>query len=182
MGPPIVAQRVEMIEEKLHDVDGVVKELVSQAVEKAMEAMRHTLTEVLMEGQTLAAKKMAAEFEALSGRLEGRVNRSREYHETLINTMLNDQLKFQAEIKSTLTGVQIGQCSVHDKAETSVNRGELFTTSPLTNLGINEKWNGDIFGGGSGHAPNMGQGNWRYRKLDMPIFDGTDPDGWILRV
>lgn len=27
-----------------------------------------------------------------------------------------------------------------------------------------------------------GAGNWRYRKLDMPIFDGTDPDGWILRV
>lgn len=33
-------------------------------------------------------------------------------------------------------------------------------------------------GGGSGG----GRGNWRYRKLDMPIFDGSDPDGWILRV
>lgn len=32
--------------------------------------------------------------------------------------------------------------------------------------------------GGSGQGPR----NWRYRKLDMPIFDGNDPDGWILRV
>lgn len=182
MGPPTVTQRVELIEEKLQDVDRAVKELVSKAVDKAMEAMRHTLTEVLMEGQTLTTKKMVAEFEALSGRLEGRVNRSREYHETLINTIRSDQLKFQAEMKSTLTGLQVGHGSMHDKTEPSVNRGELFNSSPLTNLGLNEKWNGDSFVGGSGHAPAFGQSNWRYRKLDMPIFDGTDPDGWILRV
>lgn len=27
-----------------------------------------------------------------------------------------------------------------------------------------------------------GPGNWWYRKLDMSLFDGTDPDGWVLRV
>lgn len=27
--------------------------------------------------------------------------------------------------------------------------------------------------GGSGGGP----GNWRFRKLDMPVFDGVDPDG-----
>lgn len=24
--------------------------------------------------------------------------------------------------------------------------------------------------------------NWRFRKLDMPVYEGDDPDGWILRV
>lgn len=38
------------------------------------------------------------------------------------------------------------------------------------------------FGGGGSGGSGQGPGNWRYRKLDMPIFDGTDPDGWILRV
>lgn len=47
------------------------------------------------------------------------------------------------------------------------------------------------FGSGSGGVPNYGggisyggggQSNWRYRKLDMPVFDGSDPVGWILRV
>lgn len=35
---------------------------------------------------------------------------------------------------------------------------------------------GTCCGGGGGRS------NWRYRKLDMPIFDGSDPDEWILRV
>lgn len=106
MGPPTVAQRVEMVEEKLQSMDETLKEMVGKTVDRAMEAMRHTMTEVLMDGQNQATKKMVAEFEALSGRLEGRVNRGREYHETLINTMRNDQLKFQAEMKSTIAGLQ----------------------------------------------------------------------------
>ncbi|KAJ9542106.1 hypothetical protein OSB04_028612 [Centaurea solstitialis] len=33
-------------------------------------------------------------------------------------------------------------------------------------------------------SPNGGGGftNWRFRKLDMPLFDGVNPDGWILRA
>lgn len=58
----------------------------------------------------------------------------------------------------------------------------MFTTSPNSNMGINNKWGGDGMGNGSGSGSFTGQGNWRYRKLDMPVFDGTDPDGWILRV
>ena len=37
---------------------------------------------------------------------------------------------------------------------------------------------GNYGGGGSGGGP----GHWRFRKLDMPLFDGSDPDGWIMRV
>ena len=32
-------------------------------------------------------------------------------------------------------------------------------------------------GGGQGCQPN-----WKMRKLDLPIFDGNNPDGWILRA
>lgn len=41
---------------------------------------------------------------------------------------------------------------------------------------------GSVVGGGSGGGPGGGNANWKYRKLDMPVFDGNDPDGWILRV
>ncbi|KAL8127283.1 hypothetical protein AgCh_014262 [Apium graveolens] len=121
MGPPTVAQRVESIEERLHDMEETMKEMVAKTVDMAMEAIRQSLTEVLKEGQTMATKKMAAEFEALSGWLEGRVNRGREYHETLINTMRNEQVKFQTEVKSTITGLQTTHGTLQDKAETSVN-------------------------------------------------------------
>ena len=28
---------------------------------------------------------------------------------------------------------------------------------------------------------NMGA-NWKYRKLDLPIFNVEDPDGWIMKA
>lgn len=56
-------------------LDETVAEQVSKAVEKAMEVMRLSLTDVLTEGQTLATKSMGAENETLVGRLEGRINR-----------------------------------------------------------------------------------------------------------
>lgn len=37
-------------------------------------------------------------------------------------------------------------------------------------------------GGGPGGILANGGTNWRFKKLDMPLFDGTNPDGWILRA
>lgn len=191
MGQLTVAQRVEVIEEKLAAVEESIKTMVAEMVDKAMDAMRHSLTEVLMEGQTLTAKKMVAELESklelLTGRLEGRVNRSCEYHETLINTMRNDQLKFQAEMRSTITGLQPTQIPTLDKAENSVNRDEMFLASHNSVFGgRGEKprvlggrdWDGETTeSGGNGFGNGNFLSNWRYRKLNMPIFDGSDPDG-----
>lgn len=50
MGPPTEAQRLDLIEEKVTDLENVMKEMVAKAVETAMDAMRRSLTEVLMEG------------------------------------------------------------------------------------------------------------------------------------
>lgn len=36
--------------------------------------------------------------------------------------------------------------------------------------------------GGLGVNGGMGTGGWRYKKLDMPVFEGIDPDGWLLRI
>lgn len=33
-----------------------------------------------------------------------------------------------------------------------------------------------------GYPLNGGGTNWRFKKLDMPLFDGNNPDGWILRA
>lgn len=38
----------------------------------------------------------------------------------------------------------------------------------------------DIDLGGGANSGNGG--NWHYRKLDLPQFDGTKPDDWILRA
>lgn len=114
----------------------ILEELVTTTVDKAVIAMRQSLTEIMMEGQTMAAQKMGAEFEVLSGRLEGRVSRSREYHESLINTMRNDQLQFQTEVRSTLTGFQSMKMPVFEKGQGSVNRGDPLTVSSNAALGV----------------------------------------------
>lgn len=43
--------------------------------------------------------------------------------------------------------------------------------------------NGNLGGGsGMGGSSGYGGGGRRYRKIDMPIFEGVDPDGWVLRI
>lgn len=37
-------------------------------------------------------------------------------------------------------------------------------------------------GSGSNRSNENFGGNWKVKKLDLPIFTGTNPDGWILRA
>ncbi|XP_074346704.1 uncharacterized protein LOC141685510 [Apium graveolens] len=205
MGPPTLNQRLEEIEGKVAGLESSISTMVSNAVEKAIEAMRHSLTKVLIDGQNQATKKLGTELEIAAGRLEGRISRSREYQESLINTMRNEQIKFQAEVRSTLTEFQTFQAPANDKLEGSVNQPASGIAGmnthvqgfPTPLLGFDEgglgyrvrQWDG--YGGGGGRNDGggyggggsvSGPGNWRFRKLDMPLFDGSDPDGWILRV
>lgn len=71
--------------------------------------------------------------------------------------------------------------------ERSVNKAESFREVAYTlhrgvNLygvfGSSQQERGLNTDGGFG----WGAENWRFRKLDMPIIDGNDPDGWVLRL
>lgn len=218
MGRPTVTQRVEQLEEKFTDLEGAVSNMVSKAVERAVEVMHHSLSEMLLEGQTKTTKQLGVDLEALAGRLEGRVQRTRDVHESLINSMKEEQLKFQLEIRSTLTGAHMSQIPVPKKPEGSVNNMVVSPNSMVAFMGSDGYGQGVGVNGGPGESGNygvmgnyggaggnhiggntgpmmgnlgnngrmglnggMGSGGWRYRKLDMPVFEGTDPDGWILR-
>lgn len=182
---PTVNQRVEELEEVVGNMDSKVADLVSKAVEKAVGAMKHSLVDLLLQGQSESAKKQGSEMEALVTRLEGRIARAREHQESMIYAMKNEQDNFQSELRSTLTGLQLHSV---EKLDGSVNQGESsirrIIQSPAKELDMGNMFMsspvGQGYGGGTGQGG--GPGNWRYRKLDMPLFDGTDPDGWILRV
>lgn len=196
MGPPTVAQRIEQLEEKTSNIEELITEMVTKAFERGLEAMRHSVTELVMENQALTSKNMGAEIEALSERLEGRINRSREYQEALINTIRTDQLKFQTEIKSVITGLQSGQIFPTHRMEdgaippgsSSSKNGSVLLGPEDSNKGLGNRTlergfaGGMNLGNGIGIGSNSGVGHWRYRKLDMPVFDGSDPVGWLLRV
>lgn len=80
MGPPTVTQRVERLKEKYTDLDGEISEMMTKAVERAVEAMP-IRSEVLLEGQMKAAKQLGEDLDSLAGRLEGHVQHTREFHE-----------------------------------------------------------------------------------------------------
>lgn len=156
---PTVSQRVEELEDAMGNMEAKVTDLVSKTIEKAMVVM------------------------------EGRVSRAREQQEGMIYAMKQDQDKFQEELRSTLTAFQSIHMAtaergkgVEPNGESSV-KGGLYTPKGASSFGSPGLERGQ-FGGGSFGGNNGGgvQGNWRYRKLDMPLFDGGDPDGWILRL
>lgn len=41
---------------------------------------------------------------------------------------------------------------------------------------------GWVFGTREQYESGRGRYDYRTRKIDMPLFDGTDPDGWILHA
>lgn len=73
--------------------------------------------------------------------------------------ILSNQAQFQEEMK-TLVAAATKQGE--DEAGFSENRRR-----------FSERGRGGDDGSGGDH--------WKYRKLDMPLFEGTDPNGWILR-
>lgn len=74
MGPPTVVQRIDQLEEKATGIEEAMADMVSKAVDTAMSAMKQSLTELLLEGQQVAAKKQSADLDALANRLKGRLN------------------------------------------------------------------------------------------------------------
>lgn len=78
MVAPTVSQRVEDLEDSVVSMEVRVSDMVSQTVEKAVSAMKHSLVEMLLQGQAEVLKKHSGEMEVMAIRLEGRINRSRE--------------------------------------------------------------------------------------------------------
>lgn len=181
MGPPTVTHRIEHLEEKATAVEETVADLVDSRLGRAIETLHHSLAELVMESQVTTTKKLGVEMEAMAGQFEGRIARSREYQETLLNAIRSEQLKFQVEIKLTLTGLHLSQGLTADKATGSVNQAGSATPGMVPNLISNDEMMKGMGQGLLGSGLGGGSGTWRYKKLDMPIFEGTE-DGWVLRM
>ncbi|KAL8145577.1 hypothetical protein AgCh_003652 [Apium graveolens] len=92
MGPPTVTQRLNQLEEKPMDIEATMADMVIKAVEAAVNSMKQSLTDLLVEGQATTARKQEEGLEALVTRLEGRVNRFREHQEQMAtSTRIRDE-------------------------------------------------------------------------------------------
>ena len=148
--------------------------VVDKAVEAVVTAMRHSLSELLMEGQAATAHKHSEELEALAMRLEGRFNRSREAHDHMINQIRDEHLKFQSEIRSTVSRA------------TTVKQPGVNTADPNLNH-VGSSAVGPMGGGNRGGNEQLGFG----RNTDMGFSGGFNgygggsrgwPSNWCCRV
>lgn len=150
------------------------------------------------------SKQMDDKLAAAVPRLEGRITRSRDIQESLISSMRDDQLQFQSDIRSSITALHTGKFKQtelhHDSHDGGFGLGEGSSSGGrkgAIGFGIGSgigagagsghggagSGSGGGAGSGSGGGPRIiGRNSWRHKKLDMPFFDGSNPDGWILRA
>ncbi|KAL4571571.1 hypothetical protein LXL04_018332 [Taraxacum kok-saghyz] len=111
-------------------------------------------------------------------------------HMAILHDNLQSQLAGQiAEQMEQLTK-KFSEIAAETIKTTITESGSLFRRDERTPKGTpaSGAGSGGGLGGGPGGGPGDGAGNagggtnWRYRKLDMPLFDGSHPDGWILRA
>ena len=77
---------------------------------------------------------------------------------------------FKADLNNQLAA---GQEKIRSDLRSSLNRSPSTWDNPFSSQSQV----------GSGERGDPGsQSNWKMRKLDLPLFDGTNPDGWILRA
>ncbi|XP_056686977.1 uncharacterized protein [Spinacia oleracea] len=156
-------QRIDAIEGGLAEVSqrmSTMEEKVQQLLTEGTEAFQKTIAENFVAKSAEDTQKTQEAVAAATTRLEGRIDRFREEQVSQMALMKRDQEKFQQEVKTLLTTQK------ETVAQQQVSEQEEVRSDNWVEKNRN-------FEGGGGH--------WKYRKLDMPLFEGSDPDGWILR-
>lgn len=123
-----------------------------------MAAFQKTVAENFAVKSAEDTQKNREAVEEATNRLEERIDKFREEQGTQMASLKRAQEKFQEEVKALMAEKHTPHRSEDDEefSESRANRRNRRSYDE---------------GGG---------GNWKYRKLEMPLFEGKDPDGWIL--
>ncbi|XP_074377189.1 uncharacterized protein LOC141718709 [Apium graveolens] len=204
MGPP-ANQGGEKIDEQwtsIHTtIQNTVAEEFSAAIKGAVAAMEQSLSDRFIRSFEDIFKRHELQLDEATSRLEGRINRSREHQESMINMIEEDQLKLQSDVRTALCDLVLQNKAFTKQPKVNPNLNSLSSLGKSEVLMTGEESNmsgrmgkGGLFGeggfGGKGSGGGPGRGaqwegggtNWRHKKLDLPVFDGSNPDGWILRA
>lgn len=174
------AQRIDQVEEAVTELRKSMMDEVASAVSRAANEMQQTLV-----------SQITSSLDQVTQKLQIRINRVRENNENLISEVTRRQDELQLEMRTTISslkqmrnGSQAKMGSLGSQGDRTGMGAQNSTFGGLGLQGSNsrnkDKEKVDDNPGGGGGC-NYG-GNWRYRKLDLPQFDGTNPDGWLLRA
>ncbi|KAL8118331.1 hypothetical protein AgCh_016023 [Apium graveolens] len=194
--PPTNQHRIELLEQGFTTLQSTMAEQITVAVNTAAQEMQKTLIE-----------QLANSLEQTTQRLEDRIARSREMQDVFMNLMKGEQEKFQEEMRSSLTTLKSMETLQGEVRKPSLeNRsgsgrfgsqgdgagmgGPEGSGTQSGRFGENGSGRTGEYGssrvfqdfGGNSHQNYNASPNWRFKKLDLPTFEGNNPDGWILRA
>lgn len=181
--PASTAQRVESLEEQISALQTSIADQIKQSVESAIGNLTQSITAQISSSVEQALKKSGDDLAAVSQRLEGRIDRTRENQDMVLAVVREEQAKFQAEVRSTISGFKIGDTllsgprkgSVVGAAPPQMVVSEVPVTGGLTGKRNGEDVNRFNFGDGrqSGGGPtfsrstNLGGVCWWSRQLEV---------------
>lgn len=152
MVPSTNQQRFESLERSLEDVRAEMEERVTAAVNRAASGIQNTMVDTL-----------ASTVEQVMKRMESSMVKSRE-----------EQDSFRKEMMLAMATLKVTGATQCVGASSTAGHESGLTPGIGSGSGRTET--------GSGRVGNQSGGNWKVKKLDLPIFDGNNPDGWILRA
>lgn len=160
--PPSNQARIESLEQGLNDLRSSITTQISQAVSTAAQDLQKTLLDHLNT------------FRDEQRRLQ------EEIHSTLTSTQGVDGLNRMRDVGADPYGkkpvnVQMGEMESGRPEGSAVGSGRLGGLTGQVGSGLE-------FLQSNGPLGNSGGSNWRYKKLDLPVYSGPNPDGWILRA
>lgn len=147
------------------------------AVEETLESLKNTIPELEV--------TMDERFEEMRQYLEKKQAEMRGEQ----NRRFDEHARSQEELKMAITMLMtevkaIGESRERSHNQNSVNREECLETE---NRVLREVANTDTVeerptGDKRGEETLTEGTNWRLRRLEFPVFNGEDPDGWIVKI
>lgn len=131
--------RLSKLEEQLETNHRTMRETITievgVAVKGAVTAMQQTLINRFVTTIEEIAKQQDDKIASSISRLEGRINLERDTQESLISTMRDDQVKFQADVRSTLSNLQSSQSKLPEASHRIYEAGLGFGEGNSSGIG-----------------------------------------------
>lgn len=148
------SQRLDQLELEVASLKTTITDDVTTAVGEVTRGLQN-----LTSGLERMATQFKEDLGASSLRLEETIERSKEQYDRMLAQLKQDQDKLHEEFRSW------------KEPERSPPEGGSQIGGAFGRSGDEE-----IGNGGSGRL------HWKHKKLDLPLFSGENPDGWILRA
>ncbi|CAH1422793.1 unnamed protein product [Lactuca virosa] len=131
-------------------------------------------------------ESLQKEIGHLYDRMETQGHKIQNQAYSLASMQIKMDQKFEEILSAIIKGKKTGEDLVADEPvfsvlETSKGPSKEYIGGSRQGTMGGSGGNGDG-GGRTAGGEYRGVTNWRFRKLDMPLFDGENPDGWNLRA